>query len=193
MHQTLYHWSIYCRGLKPSHEAILAKQSLIGNMGGQVWNEPMHFNPDLLPTTSRATGDKLQCGLWDYFMCGCGEICKLTGKEEHGEADPYTNGSCPVWIQSLSLWWRVTVAKYEAVSSIPMESTSWWTWWVLFAGKQICCSWVKCQVTTSSSGCLMLMSVFLMFLDWSHGYLHYIYFLVIAGWWFIQKLYVQGH
>ena len=35
--------------------------------------KPMHSDPDLLPTTLRATGDKLQCGLWDYSVAVVGK------------------------------------------------------------------------------------------------------------------------
>ena len=52
----------------------------IGNMDAK-YDEPMHFDPDLLPTTSRATGDELQCGLWDYGVAVVGKPKKSMGKQ----------------------------------------------------------------------------------------------------------------
>ena len=52
----------------------------IGNMGAK-YDEPMHFDPDLLPSTSRASGDKLQCGLWDYGVAVSGKPKKSIGKQ----------------------------------------------------------------------------------------------------------------
>ena len=52
----------------------------IGNMEAK-YNESMHFDPDLLPTTSRASGDKLQCGLWNYSVAVVGKPKKSTGKQ----------------------------------------------------------------------------------------------------------------
>ena len=52
----------------------------IGNMEAK-YNEPMHFDPDLLPTTSRASGDELQHGLWDYIVAVLGKPKKSTGKQ----------------------------------------------------------------------------------------------------------------
>ena len=51
-----------------------------GNMEAKD-DEPMHFNPDLLPTTSRATTDELQCGLWDYGVAVMGKPKKSKGRQ----------------------------------------------------------------------------------------------------------------
>ena len=41
------------------------KHKVLGKIGSMEakYDEPMHFDPDLLPTTSKASGDKLQHGL----------------------------------------------------------------------------------------------------------------------------------
>ena len=43
------------------------------------YDKPMHFNPDLLPTSSRATGDDLKHGFWDYGVAG--KVKKGKGKQ----------------------------------------------------------------------------------------------------------------
>ena len=81
----------------------------IGNMEAK-YDEPMHFDPDLLPTSSRATGDELQAwavGLWG----GSGR----QAKEEQGKVDPYIGGST-VWVQR----WQ-GVACSEAVPLLASE------------------------------------------------------------------------
>ena len=52
----------------------------IGNVDAK-YDEPIHFDPDLLPTTSRASGDELQCELWDYSVAVVGKPKKSTGKQ----------------------------------------------------------------------------------------------------------------
>ena len=52
----------------------------IGNMEAK-YDEPMHFIPDMLPATSRTTGDRLQHGLWDYSVAVVGRPKKNAGKQ----------------------------------------------------------------------------------------------------------------
>ena len=103
----------------------------IGNMEAK-YDEPMHFDPDLLPTTSRATGDELQCGLWDYGVAVVGKPKRSMGKQTPTlEAAQYgfRGGEELLSVKQ----YLYSHGKYQLVVQ-----------WVLFN----LLSWVKCQATS---------------------------------------------
>ena len=65
------------------HSNTMGNMKVLGKITNMEakYDEPMHFNPDLLATSSRATGDELQHGLWDYGVAVAGKVKMGKGKQ----------------------------------------------------------------------------------------------------------------